>query len=128
MAEFPESHLDLLYIPVAVLATQGRSGHPQVTALWFVFDSGSVRISLNTTRRKLKNLRRDPKCTLFLLDPANPYRNMEVRAVAEIDSETANETVELVEQKYGADVRRNDRPGESRVTVTLRPVRVRTWG
>lgn len=128
MAEFPESHRDLLYIPVGVLATHGRSGYPQVTALWFVFDSGSVRISLNTTRRKLKNLRRDPKCTLFLLDPANPYRNMEVRAVAEIDSETANETVELVEQKYGADVRRNDRPGESRVTVTLRPVRVRTWG
>jgi hypothetical protein len=33
-----------------------------------------------------------------------------------------------VGEKYGADLRENDRPGETRVVVTVRPTRVHTWG
>jgi PPOX class probable F420-dependent enzyme len=128
MTEFPESHRDLLQSPVGVLATQGADGYPQVSALWFVMDDGMVKLSLNTTRQKTKNLRRHAECTFFLMDPANPYRTMEIRARAEIDSDTSDEVIAMVEQKYGADVRQNDRPGETRVAVTLHPVKINTWG
>ncbi len=128
MAEFPESHRDLLQIPVGVLATHGADGYPQVSALWFVFDDGALKISLNTTRQKVKNLRRHAECTLFLIDPVNPYRTLEIRARAEIDSNSADEVVAMVEQKYGVDVRQNDRPGETRVAVLLHPVKTNTWG
>ncbi len=77
----PASHRDLLQSDVAVLATIGADGYPQVTALWFLADDeGVVRLSLNTTRKKLRNLQRHPECTLFLLDRANPYRTLEIRA------------------------------------------------
>src|SRR5438105_2424067 len=116
MTEFPQSHHDLLQIPVGVLATQGPDGFPQVSAVWFVLgDDGTIQISLNTTRQKLKNLRRHAECTFFLMDPASPYRTLEIRARAEIDAETADEAIAMVQQKYGADVRENDRPGETRV-------------
>jgi len=129
MTEYPESHQDLLQIPVGVLATQGPDGYPQVSAIWFlVDDDGTIEISLNTTRQKLKNLRRNAQCTLFLMDPASPYRTMEIRARAEIDSDTSDEAVARVQQKYGADVRENDRPGETRVAVKLHPVKTNTWG
>lgn len=128
MTEFPESHRDLLQTDVGVLATQGADGYPQVTALWFVFDDGALKLSLNTTRQKVKNLRRHAECTLFLLDPANPYRTMEIRARAQIAPDTAAEVIALVQRKYGADVRQNDRPGETRVAVTLHPVKINTWG
>jgi PPOX class probable F420-dependent enzyme len=129
MTEFPESHQDLLQIPVGVLATQGPDGFPQVSAIWFVLgDDGTIQISLNTTRQKLKNLRRHAECTLFLMDPASPYRTLEIRARAEIDSDSADEAITMVQQKYGADVRENDRPGETRVAVTLHPVKINTWG
>src|SRR5690348_3893490 len=105
MTEFPESHRDLLQIPVAVLATQGADGYPQVSALWFVFEDGQIKLSLNTTRQKVKNLQRHPECTLFLLDPANPYRTMEIRARAEIVPDTNAEVIGKVQEKYGADVR-----------------------
>ncbi|HEX6505997.1 MAG TPA: PPOX class F420-dependent oxidoreductase [Chloroflexota bacterium] len=128
MAEFPESHRDLLQTPVGVLATQGADGYPQVSALWFVVDDGTVKLSLNTTRQKMKNLQQHAECTLFLMDPANPYRTMEIRARAEIDPGTSDEVVTRVEQKYGAEVRQNDRPGEQRVAVTLHPIKINTWG
>lgn len=128
MTEFPESHRDLLKIPVGVLATQGADACPQVSALWFVVDDEKVKLSLNTTRQKVKNLRQRPECTLFLMDPGNPYRTMEIRARAEIDSNTADHVVARVAQKYGADVRQNDRPGETRVAVTLYPIKINTWG
>lgn len=128
MTEFPESHRDLLQAPVAVLATQGADGYPQVSALWFVFDAGTLKLSLNTTRQKTKNLQRHPECTLFILDPSNPYRTLEIRARAEIDPDTDGAVAARVQEKYGADVRENDRPGEGRVAVILHPVKMNTWG
>ena len=128
MVEFPQSHRDLLQNPVAVLATIGADGYPQVSAVWFVFDDGTVKVSLNATRQKTKNLRRHAECTLFLLDPANPYRTMEIRARAEVSTDQSEEIVAKVEQKYGVDVRENDQPGESRIAVTLHPLKINTWG
>jgi PPOX class probable F420-dependent enzyme len=121
----PESHRDLLQSSVAMLATVGREGYPQVTAVWFLQDEdGPVKLSLNTSRQKVKNLRRHPECTLFILDCANPARNLEIRARAELTPDTNYAFADQVGRKYGADLRRMDRPGESRVVVTLRPVRV----
>ena len=81
----PASHRDLLGSPIVTLATAGPDGFPQVTAVWFlVDDDGTVAVSLNTSRQKAKNLERDPKATLFFVDPANPYRTLEIRALAEI--------------------------------------------
>jgi PPOX class probable F420-dependent enzyme len=128
MTEIPESHRDLLGAPVAVLATQGADGYPQVSALWFVFDEDGLTMSLNNTRQKVKNLSQHPECTLFILDPSNPYRTVEIRARAEIVPDIEGVVVAKVQAKYGADVRANDRPGESRLAVTLNPVKVNTWG
>lgn len=129
MTTIPESHQDLLKADVAVLATQGQDGHPQVTALWFLHDNGTIKLSLNTTRQKVKNLQADPRCTFFLLDPANPYRTLEIRARATIAPDVDYVFADKLGAKYGGfDLRTNDGPGESRVVVTLEPVKVNTWG
>jgi PPOX class probable F420-dependent enzyme len=126
----PASHQDLLTAPVAVLATVGADGYPQVSGLWFLLDDdGLVRLSLNTTRQKVKNLRAHPECTLFLLDPATPYRTVEIRARADLAPDPDYAFADKLGRKYGgADLRSNDRPGESRVVVTLHPIKVNTWG
>ena len=63
MANIPASHHDLLRNDVAVLTTIGSDGFPQVTALWFLADEqGTVRLSLNTSRQKVKNLQTHPEC------------------------------------------------------------------
>lgn len=130
MITFPESHKDLLTAPVAMLATHGEDGFPQVTAMWFLYDDdGVLRLSLNTSRQKLKNIRKRPEVTLFILDPANPYRTLEIRARADISTDPEYTFAKKFGAKYGGvDFSTNDRPGESRVVVSLDPVKTNTWG
>jgi PPOX class probable F420-dependent enzyme len=130
MATIPESHRDLLVAPVGVLATIGPDGFPQVTAVWFLAaDDGTIKISLNTTRQKVKNLGAHPECSFLIIDPASPYRTLEIRARAEMQPDPDYVLADQVGQKYGgADMRSSDRPGESRVGVTLTPLKVNTWG
>lgn len=120
----PESHRDLLDLPVATLATVGPDGRPQLTEVWFLADDGQVKLSLNTTRQKVRNLRRHAGCTVFLLDLANPYRYLEVRGDAELTPDDDYAFADRLAAKYEADLRANDRPGERRVVVTVKPSRV----
>ena len=130
MKTFPESHQDLLKADVAILATKGHDGFPQVTALWFLFDDdATIKLSLNTTRQKVKNLQAHPECTFFILDTTNPYRTLEVRARAQIAPDSDYVFARKLGAKYGGvDLSTNDRPGETRVVVSLRPIKVNTWG
>ena len=77
----PASHRALAEAPgVAALTTLGADGYPQSTAIWFLLDGDVIRTSLHTSRQKYRNLVRHPQATLFLIDPANPFRTLEVRA------------------------------------------------
>ena len=126
MTTFPDSHADLLQSDIAGLATIGRDGFPQVTALWFLLDDdGLVKLSLNSSRQKTKNLLARPEVTLFILDRSNPRRYLEIRARADVQPDSEYAFADKVGKKYGGvDLRRMDRPGDSRVVVTLHPVKV----
>lgn len=124
MTTFPETHRDLLDGQFASLATVGRDGFPQVTEIWFMYDEGELKLSLNDSRRKTRNLQRDPRCTLFLLDVTNPYRYLEVRGNARIEPDEDYSFARKFGEKYNADLKVHDQPGESRVAVTIEPVNV----
>jgi PPOX class probable F420-dependent enzyme len=130
MIPFPESHQDLLKADVAILATIGQEGYPQVTAIWFLFDEDdTIKLSLNSSRQKVKNLQAHPECTFFILDTANPYRTLEVRARAQIMPDADYAFAKKLGAKYGGvDLSTRDRPGEQRVVVALQPIKVNTWG
>ncbi len=125
MTDFPESHRDLLDAQFATLATLGRDGIPQLTEVWFLYDEGEIKTSLNTSRLKTKNLRRRPECSLFLLDLANPYRYMDIRGRARVEPDDDYAFATKLGAKYGgADLREHDGPGDSRVVVTIDPTNV----
>jgi len=125
MTTFPESHRDLLDAQVATLATIAPSGLPQLTEVWFLHDGGELRLSLNTSRRKTRNLRERPECSLLILDLESPYRYLEVRGRARIEPDDDYVFADKVGAKYGgADLRAHDGPGESRVVVTVEPATI----
>jgi len=126
--EIPESHKDLLSAQVGVLGTVGASGRPQLSATWFLAEGETVQISLNTTRQKVKNLQANPKVSFMIIDPANPYKYVELRGDAEITPDDGYEFADKVGAKYGADLRTMDQPGQTRVVVTIKPARIITWG
>ena len=124
MTNFPESHSDLLDAQVASLATIDGDGFPQVTEVWFLLDEGELKLSLNTSRRKTKNLTARPQCSLLILDLENPYRYLEVRGTARIATDDDYTFAAKVGAKYNADLKVHDQPGETRVVVTIDPVKI----
>lgn len=129
MISIPASHIDLLEKCQTIkLATNGADGYPQVTAMWFLNDHGTIRASLNTSRQKAKNLLKNPKVTVFLDDPVSPYRTLEIRANAIIEPDPEYQFAGRVGTKYGANLRDLDKPGESRIIVTFEPVKINIHG
>ena len=125
MTDFPESHRDLLDNEVGTLATIDPSGLPQLSGVWFLLDEDEVRLSLNTARKKTKNLQARPECSFLILDLANPYRFLEIRGRARLDPDPDYVFADRLGAKYGGvDLRPIDKPGESRVVVTIEPVSV----
>ena len=126
MTNFPDSHRDLLDGQVATLATIGGDGLPQLTEVWFLHDDdGELKISLNDSRLKTRNLQKRPQCSLLLLDLTNPYRYLEVRGNAKIEPDDDYSFARKFGAKYGgADLSEHDGPGESRVVVTIEPANV----
>jgi PPOX class probable F420-dependent enzyme len=124
MTTFPDSHRDLLDGDFATLATIGGDGYPQLTEVWFLFDDGQLKTSLNTSRLKTRNLMRRPQCSVFLLDVKNPYRYLEIRGDARIDPDDDYAFADRLGAKYNADVKDHDKPGDARVVVTIEPTNV----
>lgn len=123
---YPESHLDLLAAPgVGILSTHTPNGLIQSTAIWYLLDDdGELKISVSSARKKSRNLQDDPTATFFLLDPANPYRFIEVRGTSTVTLDEGFAFRDKVSAKYGTDMATFDQPGDVRYVVTLTPDRV----
>ena len=133
-ASIPATHLDLLQTPVhGVLTTLMPDGTPQSSMVWV--DSDGVNIYLNTTleRQKGRNLRRDPRATLLVIDPRNGSRWIEVRArVAAIGRDGAEAHADKLTHRYNPSKQHfygdvhppEQRDKETRVIVTLEPIKV----
>jgi len=119
MTDFPESHRDLLDAQVGMLSTVGRTGIPQTTAIWFLYDGGELGTWLSDARQKVKNLFERPEFSFFILDLANPQRYLVVRGRAELTPDTDFAYGEKVGKKYGADLRGMLREDETRYKITF---------
>ncbi len=124
MKDVPESHRDLLESPVASLATIGKNGHPQLTAVWFYYEDGSIAMSLNSSRQKVKNLADNPYCSLLILDLEVPERYLEIRGKVEVEPDDGT-FVAKVGKKYNVDMSKWDQPGETRIIARIAPTRIR---
>lgn len=130
-ATIPQEFRDLLTKKAfAHLATIMPDGSPQVTPVWIDFDGGHVRINSAKGRIKDKNMRRNGRVALAILDPDNPYRYLAVRGrVEEITETGADAHIDSLTKKYlGQDRYPHRQPGEVRVIYRIRPERVSTMG
>src|SRR6202012_83666 len=121
MTTFPESHQDFLDMPVASLTTIGADGFPQSTLIWFLHDDGELKLSLNATRLKTKNLLQRPQVSLLIPDLNDPMRYLEVRGIATAEPDPGKAFASKLGEKYGADPGGWDGRGEDRLIVTIEP-------
>ncbi len=120
----PEQFHDLFSKPTfASLATLMPDGRPQVTPVWCDYDGRYVLINSAKGRQKDRNMRRDPRVSLAVMDPNNPYRFLEIRGrVAEVTEQGADAHIDRMAKKYlNQDKYPYRQPGEVRVLYKIEP-------
>ncbi len=127
----PSNYLDLLERPLlAILATIMPDGSPQATPLWFDFDGQYVRINSAKGRVKDRNMRRDPRVALVIVDDQNPYRYLQIRGrvVEIIEGDVARLHINELSQRYTGRDWTALQPDEERVMYCIQPQYVSVKG
>ena len=122
-AIIPTSHQDLLNSTALTnVATVGPDDAPQVNPVWFDWDGTNLLFGQITTRQKVRNLQRDPRIAVAILDPANPTRYLEIRGVARLVPDPELELTHRLAKKY-LDLDRFPyaQLGEERIQVVVAP-------
>lgn len=68
----------------AVLATNGSSGFPQLTPVWYLFEKDVLYVSAQTKTVKVRNLRRDPTVSVCVDGGRGDARYVVLRGQAEL--------------------------------------------
>lgn len=108
----------------AVLATIQPDGSPQTSVIWVKRDGDDVLFATVEGRRKHLNLLKDPRVSLLVNPPNDPYSYFEVRGEAGMTREGGRELINELSLKYRGETYRWDGPDDVRVLVRITPRKV----
>jgi PPOX class probable F420-dependent enzyme len=139
LRDLPEVHLRLLEAPVtAVLGTVNPGGTAQLTPVWCNHDGRYINLNSVKGRLKDRNLRKQSRVTLLLMNPENPYHWLTiyghvVRIIEEddeVDGHLATENIDVLAEVYlgKQPYPLRDPRGEVRVLYKVEPTRIVTFG
>ncbi|MCB8906090.1 MULTISPECIES: TIGR03618 family F420-dependent PPOX class oxidoreductase [unclassified Streptomyces] len=104
-------------------------GAPQVSPMWVDLEGeGELMFNTSVGRVKEENLRRDPRVYLSHADSADPFDRVQISGEVSrfIEGEEAHARMDHLARKYlGVDRFEWTMPGEQRVAVVVRPLKVR---
>ena len=123
--------LKLLNEPVyAQVATLMPDGSPQITQVWIGTDGQHVLVNTAEGRQKTRNVRRDPRVAVNVVDPANAWRLAMIRGrVVDITTDGADNLIDQLAHKYlGVDSYPFRNPAETRVTLKIAPEHISEIG
>ncbi len=115
---------------LAVISTLMKDGSPQATLVWIDSDGKHVIFNTDERRIKAKNLRRDPRVAVTVINPENAYDVAFIRGrVVEMTSRGADAHLDRLAKKYlNADSYPRRQPDDQRIVVKILPERVRSMG
>jgi PPOX class probable F420-dependent enzyme len=108
----------------AVLATLNPGGAPQSSVIWLKRDGDDVLFSTIRGRRKTKNMERDPRVSVCLYDPADPYAYVEIRGSVEMTEKDGRDLINELSLRYDGVEFRVEPPEVIRVICRVTPDRV----
>lgn len=106
----------------ATIATLNADGSPQTSPVWITRDGDDLLVSTVVGRLKERNLRRDPRASITVIDHGNPYNYFEARGPVTFTEEGGDELINSLSHKYtGADYQGDKGTDNVRVVVRLSP-------
>lgn len=109
----------------AFLGTIMKDGRPQVSPIWIDIDDNNNILLFNTAqgRIKHKNISRDPRVSLSLVDKNNPYSMVTIQGtIIEQTTIGADEHIDKLAKKYlNIDRYPSHSPSMTRVICKIKP-------
>jgi len=112
---------------LAFVSTLMKDGHPHITPTWIDIQDGHIFVNTAIGRIKQRNVSRDPRLSISIVDQNNPYDMVTVRGrvIEQITGDAADQHVDKLAKKYlGKDKYPNRASGEKRVILKIKPERV----
>jgi PPOX class probable F420-dependent enzyme len=114
---------------VGIVTTLRDDGSPHSTVVWVDVEDGKVSFNTARGRAKERYLGRDPRVSLLVIDPNDPYKWVAVSGPAEVTEEGADPQIDKLAKKYlGKDEYPFRNPEETRVKVLIEPEKVDSAG
>lgn len=112
---------------IAFVATIMKDGSPQITPTWIDIQGNEILINTALGRVKQKNVTRDPRIAVSIVDRNNPFHMVTLRGevIDQITGELADNHIDKLAKKYLDKEKYPFRaPGEKRVILKVKPTRV----
>jgi PPOX class probable F420-dependent enzyme len=103
----------------AVLATTNPDGSPQTSVVWVGRDGTDLLISTVEGRVKHRNMVRDPRVSVTVIDSADPENYVELRGTVSMTMDEGRQVDTQLSWKYDGRDPGVDRPGAVRVVVRV---------
>ena len=108
------------------VSTINLDGSPQLTPVWGDYDNGYVLVNTAEGRLKHKNVLRDPRVAISVVDHSNPLNMTTIKGkvieiIPDYDYVHANK---LTKQYMGIDEYPFKRDGEKRIIFKIKPVKI----
>ncbi len=130
MATLDPKHKQFLENPfVGVATTLREDGSPHSTVVWVDVDDRGVSFNTATGRAKPRHLERDPRVSLVVLDPGDPYRWVALSGRGTMTADGADPQIDRLAKKYlGKDEYPWRTPTEQRLSVRIDAEHVEAHG
>ena len=114
---------------VGTVTTLRPDGSPHSTIVWVDVEDGKVSFNTALGRAKPRHLERDPRASILVVDPNDPYKYVAVSGHVEVTEEGADAQIDKLARKYiGKDTYPWRNPAETRIKVLIEPEKVTATG
>ena len=103
----------------AVLATLNPDGSPQTSVVWVGRDGSDLLFSTVEGRVKHRNMLRDPRVSVTVIDSVDPENYVELRGRVSMTPDVGRRVDTRLSWKYEGKDPAPDRPGAVRVVVRM---------
>lgn len=130
MKELTPAHREFLANPYVGVATTLRGdGSPHSTPLWVDVDDEGVSFNTAWPRAKPRHLEADPRVSLVVVDPGDPYRWIAITGTTTLVEDGADDQIDRLSKKYtGREKYASHREDETRVSVRIDPTWIESRG
>ncbi|WP_155343274.1 PPOX class F420-dependent oxidoreductase [Acrocarpospora pleiomorpha] len=121
----PERVRDLFDgVNFATVSSVNQDGSPQTSVVWVRTDGDDILFSTVKGRRKHRNLERDPRTSILIVDPSDPYVYAEIRGRVTLIDDPTGALIQELSQKYYKRPFAEANPDNERVIARITPEKV----